>query len=103
MQVRTECKPESNHATKGHRLCFSLYVGTHHVQAIEDLVAHITADAHVSSPCGCIERHIGCFVLGLEIGIQFLPEKEQPIGYGCSSQASTHTHKGKQEPLQQHS
>ncbi len=96
-------KPESDNIAKGHKLGFLFYVGTHHVQAIEDLVAHITADAHVCSPCGCIQRHVGCFVLGLETGIQFLPQQEQPIGYGCSSHTSTHTHKGKQEPLQQHS
>ena len=36
---------------------------TDHVKPVEDLVAHITADAHVSSPCGSIKRHIGCLIL----------------------------------------
>ena len=36
---------------------------TDHVEPIEDLVAHIAADAHVSSPCASIQQHIGCFVL----------------------------------------
>lgn len=72
---------------------------TYHVYAVQDLVADIAADAHVSSPCGCIEGHIGGVILCLKVGVKLLPQQQEDIGDGCACQTSTCTHKGKQEPL----
>ncbi len=76
-------------------------VQSYHVQAIQDLIAHIAADTHVRSPgCG-VQGYIGCFVLGFEARVQLLAGQQESVGNGCAGQACTHAHKGKQEPLQQ--